>query len=331
MYFTSLPRRNYTSHATPVEYLENLSNLLNGPDIYIKRDDYLGLAGGGNKTRKLEFIVADALENNADTLITCGAIQSNHCRLTLSAAKKEQLDCHLVLEERVPGSYDPNANGNNFLYELLDADSKTVVAGGSDMIREMERVSERLKAEGKKPYIIPMGGSNEIGAMGYVACAEELNSQLSENSLDIDYLITPTGSAGTHAGLLAGMQMAQNDIPIIGISVNNEKQQQEDNVYRLAEKALDYINAQYTIDRDSVKVLDDYIGAGYSLPTDGMIEAVKLMSQREGILLDPVYTGKTMAGLIDLIRQGYFKKGEKVLFMHTGGSPALYNYTSYFQ
>lgn len=331
MNLTSIPRRNYSNGPTPIEYLGNLSKLLNGPDIYIKRDDQLGLAGGGNKTRKLEFLVADALKNNADTLITCGAVQSNHCRLTLSAAKKEQLDCHLVLEERVAGSYNPQATGNNLLYNLLDADSKTVVPGGSDMVKEMEKVAKQVEAEGKKPYIIPMGGSNEIGATGYVACAEEINSQLSENSLDIDYIITPTGSAGTHAGLLTGMGESNNDIPIVGISVNNEKHVQEENVYKLVGKTSDYLKLRNKIAKSSVKVLVDYIGPGYSLPTDGMIEAVKLLSQREGILLDPVYTGKTMAGLIDLIRQGYFKKEEKVLFLHIGGSPALYNYTSLFQ
>lgn len=331
MDLTSIPRRKYTYGATPIEYLKNLSKLLNGPDIFIKRDDHLGLAGGGNKTRKLEFLVADALKNNADTLITCGAVQSNHCRLTLSAAQKEQLDCHLVLEERVPNSYNPKANGNNFLYNLLNAASKTVVPGGSDMVREMEKLAKKVEAEGKKPYIIPMGGSNEIGAIGYVACAEEINSQLRESSIDIDYIITPTGSAGTHAGLLTGMAESSHNIPIVGISVNNEKSIQEENVYKLVNKTSDYLNLKNRIEKSSVKVFDDYIGPGYSLSTDGMIEAVKLLSQREGILLDPVYTGKTMAGLIDLIRQGYFKKGEKVLFMHTGGSPALFNYSSLFQ
>lgn len=329
MDLTHIPRREYTHGATPIEYLNNLSELLNGPDIFIKRDDYLGLAGGGNKTRKLEFLVADALKNNADTLITCGAVQSNHCRLTLSAAKKEQLDCRLVLEERVEKSYNPKANGNNFLYNLLNVDDITVVPGGSDMLSEMEKVAEQVYAEGKKPYIIPMGGSNEIGAIGYVACAKEINQQLFESSTDIDYIITPSGSAGTHAGLLIGMR--DNNIPIVGISVNNEKSVQEENIYKLVQRTSDYLNLKNKIDKSSVKVFDDYIGPGYSLPTDDMKEAVELLAQREGILLDPVYTGKAMAGLIDLIRQGYFKQGEKVLFMHTGGSPALFNYSSLFQ
>lgn len=331
MDFKSVPRRAYTSGPTPIEYLENLSKLLNGPDIFIKRDDHLGLAGGGNKTRKLEFLLADALRNKADTIITCGAVQSNHCRLTLSAAKKEKLDCHLVLEERVPNSYSPTATGNNLLYSVLDADSKTVVPGGSDMIKEMEKVAKKVEAEGKKPYIIPMGGSNEIGALGYAACAEEINLQLKEDQIDIDYIITPTGSSGTHAGLLLGMGESSRSIPIIGISVNNQTKAQEEKIFKLLEQTSEYLNIENRIEKSAVKVLDDYIGLGYSLPSDGMIEAVKLLAQSEGILLDPVYTGKTMHGLIDLIRSAYFKTDDKVLFMHTGGSPALFNYGSLFQ
>ncbi|RBP02507.1 D-cysteine desulfhydrase [Rossellomorea aquimaris] len=331
MNLSSIPRRKYNYGPTPIERLNNLSEYLDGPDVYIKRDDLLGLTGGGNKTRKLEFLVADALKNNADTLITCGAVQSNHCRLTLSAAKKEQLDCRLVLEERVSDSYNLNANGNNFLFNLLDAGDITVVPGGSDMMKEMEKVADQVRSEGKSPYIIPGGGSNEIGATGYVACAQEIMTQLFEHSLDIDYIVTTSGSAGTHAGLLVGMEGNNNHIPIVGISVNKEKKVQEENVYNLVKKTSDYLNVQNRIDRKSVNVFDDYVGPGYSLPTDRMKEAIKLLAQKEGILLDPVYTGKTMAGFIDLTRQGYFKKGDKILFIHTGGSPALYDYTSLFQ
>ncbi|WP_374055115.1 D-cysteine desulfhydrase [Rossellomorea sp. FM04394] len=331
MNLSSMPRRKYNYGPTPIERLNNLSEYLDGPDVYMKRDDLLGLTGGGNKTRKLEFLVADALKKNADTLITCGAVQSNHCRLTLSAAKKEQLDCRLVLEERVSDSYNLNANGNNFLFNLLDAGDITVVPGGSDMMKEMEKVADQVRSEGKSPYIIPGGGSNEIGATGYVACAQEIMMQLFEHSLDIDYIVTTSGSAGTHAGLLVGMEGNNNHIPIVGISVNKEKKVQEENVYNLVKKTSDYLNVSNRIEKKSVNVFDDYVGPGYSLPTDRMKEAIKLLAQKEGILLDPVYTGKTMAGFIDLTRQGYFKKGDKILFIHTGGSPALYDYTSLFQ
>ncbi|MCA0174560.1 D-cysteine desulfhydrase [Bacillus sp. RAR_GA_16] len=331
MNLSSIPRRKYNYGPTPIERLNNLSEYLGGPEVFMKRDDLLGLTGGGNKTRKLEFLVADALKSNADTLITCGAVQSNHCRLTLSAAKKEQLDCRLVLEERVTDSYHSKANGNNFLFNLLNVGDITVVPGGSDMIKEMEKVAEEVRAEGKTPYIIPGGGSNEIGATGYVSCAQEIIMQLFEDSLDIDYIVTTSGSAGTHAGLLVGMEGNNNHIPIVGISVNKEKKIQEENVYNLVKKTSDYLNVSNSIEKKLVNVFDDYVGPGYSLPTDSMKEAIKLLAEKEGILLDPVYTGKTMAGFIDLTRQGYFKKGEKVLFLHTGGSPALFDYTSLFQ
>lgn len=199
------------------------------------------------------------------------------------------------------------------------------------MIKEMEKVAKKVEAEGKKPYIIPMGGSNEIGALGYAACAEEINLQLKEDQIDIDYIITPTGSSGTHAGLLLGMGESSRSIPIIGISVNNQTKAQEEKIFKLLEQTSEYLNIENRIEKSAVKVLDDYIGLGYSLPSDGMIEAVKLLAQSEGILLDPVYTGKTMHGLIDLIRSAYFKTDDKVLFMHTGGSPALFNYGSLFQ
>ncbi|PIC64147.1 D-cysteine desulfhydrase [Sporosarcina sp. P13] len=331
MNLANLPRRRYTHGLTPIEKLENLTEHLGGPEIYIKRDDLLGLTSGGNKTRKLEFLVADALEQGADTLVTCGAVQSNHCRLTLSAARKEKLDCHLVLEERVPGSYHEDANGNNFLFNLLKTDGISVVKGGSDMMEEMEKVAEKLRAEGKKPYIIPGGGSNEIGATGYVACAQEMMAQLFDQGLEIDCIVTPSGSAGTHAGLTVGLRASNNPVQIVGISVNKDKETQENNVYKLVEKTRDFLKVESEIDKSAINVFDDYVGPGYSLPTDKMVEAIEMLAQQEGILLDPVYTGKVMAGFIDLIRQGYFKKGQKVLFLHTGGSPALYDYTSLFQ
>lgn len=331
MNLANLPRRNYSYGPTPIEYLENLSKHLGGPEIYIKRDDLLGLTGGGNKTRKLEFLVADALKNNVDTLITCGAVQSNHCRLTLAAAKKEQLDCHLVLEERVPGSYKEDSNGNNFLFNLLGNEGITVVPGGTDLMAEMEKIADKLRAEGKTPYIIPGGGSNPIGATGYVACAQEIERQLFESSLAIDRIVAVSGSAGTHAGLTVGFHGNNNMIPIVWVSVNRKKEEQEQNVYNLIKKTADYLGVKHPIDKSSVNVFDDYVGPGYSLPTDKMNEAIELLAQTEGILLDPIYTGKGMAALIDLVRTGYFKKDEKVLFLHTGGSPALYDYTSLFQ
>ncbi|MDQ1335619.1 MAG: D-cysteine desulfhydrase [Thermodesulfobacteriota bacterium] len=329
MNLARFPRRRYTQGQTPIERVPRFSKALGGPDIYIKRDDLLGLAAGGNKTRKLEFLVADALAQGADTLITCGAVQSNHCRLTLSAAVKEGLKCRFVLEERVPGSFDPNASGNIFLYRLLGIEQIKVVPAGADLMAEMEGIAQELAAAGRKGYVIPVGGSNAIGATGYVACAQEILDQAFDMGLDIDAVICASGSAGTQAGLVAGLTGCCMNIPVIGINVSRNREAQEDMVYRLVRETADYVGINFEIPRDAVTCFGDYVGPGYSLPTPEMAEAVTLLARTEGILLDPVYTGKAMAGLIDLIRRDYFKKESKVLFLHTGGSPALYVYQDY--
>jgi D-cysteine desulfhydrase len=326
MHLARFPRRRYTEGWTPLHKLERLSRLLAGPDIYIKRDDLLGLTSGGNKTRKLEFLVADALAQGADTLITCGAVQSNHARLTLAAAVVEGLKCHLVLEERVAGSYKADASGNNFLFRLLGVEQVTVVPGGSDLLQVMQGVADELQRAGRKGYVIPTGGSNPIGATGYVACAEEILAQAFELGIRIDRVVCASGSAGTHAGLVAGFYGNNSGIPVVGIDVSRKKQPQEELVHGLATRTAARVGIPGGIPRDAVVCFDDYVGAGYSLPTASMVEAVQMLARTEAILLDPVYTGKAMAGLIDLVRKGYFKKGEHVLFVHTGGSPALYAY-----
>jgi D-cysteine desulfhydrase len=297
-----------------------------GPNIFVKRDDLLGLAAGGNKTRKLEFLVADALEKGADTLITCGAVQSNHCRLTLAAAVKEGLKCRLVLEERVPGSYNPEASGNNFLFRLLGVEKIDVVPGGSNMMAAMERQVEELDRAGRRGYIIPGGGSNPIGATGYVACAQEIQNQLFEKNLRIDRLVVPSGSTGTHAGLIAGFFGCNMNIPIVGIGVSRDPQDQNPLVYDLVQRTAERVGIREHIPTEAVVSFGEYWRPKYSVPNKKMVEAVNLVAKTEGILLDPVYTGKAMAGLIDLCRKGYFRKGENVLFVHTGGSPGLYAY-----
>lgn len=327
MDLSRFPRRRYTVGETPVEYLPNFTKAVGGPNVYIKRDDLLGLTAGGNKTRKLEFLVADALAQGADTLITCGAVQSNHCRLTLAAAVKEGLKCRLVLEERVAGSYQPEASGNNFLFRLLGVEKIDVVPGGSDMLAAMRKVAEELGREGRKGYIIPGGGSNAIGATGYVACAQELQGQLFEMGLCIDRLCVASGSAGTHAGLVVGAVGCNLNIPIVGIGVSRDPGDQEPLVYDLALKTAERLGVNQDIPRQAVLTFGDYWRPKYSVPNRKMVEAVNLMAKTEGILLDPVYTGKAMAGLIDLSRKGYFKKGENLLFVHTGGAPGLYAYT----
>ena len=332
MNLAKFPRRGYVQAPTPLEALPRFSEALGGKvNVFIKRDDMLPRTAGGNKTRKLDFCMADALRQGADSIITCGAVQSNHCRLTLAWAVKEGLDCHLILEERVKGSYKPEASGNNFLFQLLGVKSISVVPGGSDMMGEMQKLAETLRAEGKKPYVIPGGASNKIGALGYVSCAEEVLRQLFETGLRIEHMVVPSGSAGTHAGIIAGMIGNNAGIPVTGIGVNRKKEAQQAAVLKLAQETLDYIGTGVTMPAEAVVAFDDYVGPGYSLPTDGMVEAVKLLASTESILLDPVYSGKAMAGLIDLVRKDYFPKGSNVLFLHTGGSPALFAYLDTFR
>ena len=326
MNLAKFPRRCYTEGKTPIEKLPRLSAELGGPTLYMKRDDLLGLAGGGNKTRKLEFLVAEALEQGADTLITCGAVQSNHCRLTLAAAVKEGLKCRLVLEERVPGSYHPQAGGNNFLFRLLGVEKVTVVPGGTDMIVAMQQVADEVAGEGRNAYIIPGGGSTPLGATGYVACAQEILAQTFDLGLNIDHVICASGSAGTHAGLVTGFYGNNANIPVSGMNVSRSKDEQEQLVCELVKETATHVGILADIPARAVQCFDEYVGPGYSLPTAEMAEAVRMLARLEGILMDPVYTGKAMAGCIDLVRKGVFKKGENLLFVHTGGSPALHVY-----
>jgi D-cysteine desulfhydrase len=326
MNLARFPRRRYTHGWTPIEKLERLSRLLGGPDIYIKRDDLLGLAGGGNKTRKLEFLVADALAKGADTLVTVGAVQSNHCRLTLAAAVHEGMKCRLLLEQRVPKSYNPDASGNNFLYRLLGVEQIKVVDLGTDLGAAMQAMADEVARAGRKAYVIPGGGSNPLGALGYVACAEEILQQSFEMGLRLDHIVCASGSAGTHAGLIDGLIGNNAQIPLTGINVRRPRQEQEPMVHDLAERTALFLGLAGDIPRQAITALGDWVGPGYSLPSPEMVEAVRMLAQVEGILLDPVYTGKAMAGLIGLIRRGEFKKGQHVLFVHTGGAPALYAY-----
>ncbi len=328
MNLAQFPRRRYTEGFTPLEFLPRLTESLGGPNIWIKRDDLLGLAAGGNKTRKLEFLVADALAQGADTLITCGAVQSNHCRLTLAAACKEGLACHMVIEERVPGSYKTDASGNNFLFHLMGVSSVTVVPGGSNLMQAMEKVADQVRAQGGKPYIIPGGGSNAVGTLGYVACAEEILAQAFDKGLTIDCVVCTSGSGGTHAGLAVGFWGNNTGIPVVGINISRPNETQLPVIYKDAKATAERLGLDFP--EEVVECVEGYVGPGYSLSTPEMVEAVTLMARTEAILLDPVYTGKSFSGLIGLIRQGRFKKGQNIVFVHTGGSPALYHYKEYF-
>jgi D-cysteine desulfhydrase len=326
MDLSRFPRRRYSHNPTPIEFLPRFSKALGGPRVWIKRDDMLGLAPGGNKTRKLEFLAGDALAKGADTFITCGAPQSNHCRITLAAAVREGLKCHFVIEERVPNSYRPDAGGNNFLFRLFGVDSITVVPTGSDMAAAMQQVADRLAAEGRKPYIIPGGGSNAVGGLGYVACAQELQQQLFEQGLTIDRVVVASGSSGTHGGLLAGFLGNSIHIPIVGIGVSRDPSDQNPLVLREAQAVADLLDLGMTVSPDQVVSFGEWWRPKYSVPNAAMVEAVQLLARSEAVLLDPVYTGKAMAGLIELSRRGYFRPEENVLFLHTGGAPALFAY-----
>jgi D-cysteine desulfhydrase len=333
MDLSRFPRRRYTPFATPLEFLPNFTQALaascpggQGPHIWIKRDDMLGLFPGGNKTRKLEFLVADALAQGADTLVTCGAPQSNHCRITLAAAVKEGLKCRFVIEERVPNSYDVNASGNNFMFRLMGVEAITVVPGGSNMAQAMQKMADEVAALGRKAYVIPGGGSNALGGLGYVACAQELQQQLFEQGLQIDRVVVGSGSSGTHGGLLAGFLGNHINLPIVGIGVSRDPADQEPLVFKEAQAVADLLQTGMTIPREAVVSVGGYWQPKYSIPNAAMVEAVQMLARTEGIPLDPVYTGKIMAGLIGLARQGYFKPGEKLLFLHTGGLPSLHAY-----
>lgn len=324
-------KRGYVKRPTYIEPLNNLTKLMNkNINLYVKRDDLL--ESGGNKTRKLDYLIADAIEKGCDTLITCGAVQSNHCRITLSWANLEKMDCHLIIEERVKGSYKEDANGNNFLFHLMGAKSIKMVPGKSDMMAEMEKKAEELRKEGKKPYIVPGGGSNGIGALGYSSCALELMEQLSKESLDIDTIVVPSGSSGTHAGMAVALKALNSKINLVGINVSRTTEEQKDTVFKVAQEHIEVLGLDKNIlRRDDLICIEDYVGEGYSLKTEGMKNAVEVFAREESILLDPVYTGKVADGFLDLIKKDYFKEGSNVLFLHTGGSIALYAYQNYFK
>jgi len=326
-------RRRYTPYATPIEPLPRFSAALaascpggRGPEVWIKRDDQLGLFPGGNKTRKLEFLAADALAQGADTLITCGAPQSNHCRITLAAAAREGLQCRFVIEERVSGSFDELASGNHFMFRLLGVERITVVPGGSNMAAAMQQVADELAAQGRKGYIVPGGGSNAIGGLGYVACAQEMQQQWFEQGLHFDSVVVGSGSSGTHGGLLAGFLGNRIDVPILGVGVSRDPADQVPLVHREAQAVVDLIGAGFVVPVEAVRCIGGYWQPKYSVPNARMVEAVRMLARCEGIPLDPVYTGKIMAGLIGLARAGTLRAGERVLFLHTGGLPSLHAY-----
>lgn len=314
----SFPQRERFAHLpTPLEKMERLSKHLGGPELWIKRDDQTGLATGGNKTRKLEFLIADAMTQGSDHLVTTGAPQSNHCRQTAAAAARMGMGCSLVLRGESP----PDVEGNLLLDRLLGA--HVYWSGADDCGEMMNEVAAEVRAMGRKPYTIPLGGSNVMGATGYVKAMEELTSQLRENGPNIDFVVFASSSGGTQAGLVLGAKVYDFRGQILGISVDHPADQLKTLASALATATATHLGLGTLSVADRVDVNDDYLGEGYAQVGDMEREAIQLVAQMEGILLDPVYTGRAMGGLIDLIRWGAFTRGQTVLFWHTGGTAAL--------
>ena len=302
---------------TSIERLQRLSSYLGGPDLLIKRDDQTGLATGGNKTRKLEFLVADALAQGCDSLITTGGPQSNHARQTAAAAARMGLGCSLVLRGEAPQKF----SGNLQLDELLGA--KIYWTGERKSSEVMQEVAKELKNLGQKPYIIPLGGSNVVGATGYVKAMQELMQQLTAQSLNVDFIVFASSSGGTQAGLVLGAHLYGYQGKVYGISIDHPADGLATQVGALTTATATHLGLEQISLADKILVNDDYLGQGYAVVGELEREAVRLVARQEGLLLDPVYTGRAMGGLIDLIRWGAFTRGQTVLFWHTGGTAAL--------
>ena len=326
MQLSKFPRVSLAHLPTPLEYLPRLTEHLGGPEIFVKRDDCTGLATGGNKTRKLEFSMGEAVERDADTVITVGAIQSNHVRQTAAAACKLGMKCEVLLEHRVGSpSKTYTSSGNVFLDKIFGANLREF-PGGTDFDEAMSAVADEVQASGGKPYIVPGGASNSVGALGYVDCGIEMLQQFAEQDLAIDHIVTATGSAGTHAGLAVGLRGSGSNIPIQGFGVNAPQDVQEERVFGLAVETAELVGSAGCVNRDDIVADCNYIGPGYGEPTESMNEAVLMLARFEGLLFDPVYSGKALAGMIDYVRQGRFTDSEKIVFLHTGGSAGLFAY-----
>jgi D-cysteine desulfhydrase family pyridoxal phosphate-dependent enzyme len=322
---------------TPLERLEKLSDRL-GVNLLIKRDDQTGLAFGGNKARKLDFIMADVLAQNCNSVITWAGVQSNWCRQTVAAARKVSVKPILILFKRP--NLPADADGNLFIDLLFDSEVKIIEVESGKNIMELgevgkyiEEVAEAERRKGNKPYIAPIGGSmtegsmtKPLGAISFVNAFLEMQKQTEALNVNPDYVILATGSGSTQAGLLVGAKLVNSQTKVVGISVSEDKRAMEHCVGTIAEETFEEFGAASLNHRENVIVIDDYIAGGYGILNQETAHALRLVAETEGILLDPVYTGRAMVGLIDLIEKGYFKKGDNIVFWHTGGTPALFPY-----
>ncbi len=324
-----LARINLASLPTPLQEAVRFSTALNGPNIFIKRDDQTGLAGGGNKTRKLEFLIADALEQKADCIVTAGAPQSNHCRQTAAASARCGLECHLVIGGNPPSV----TQGNYFLDQLLGA--KFYWTTRQLRNKKMEEVVSALKAEGRCPYLIPIGGSNALGAMGYVAAMFEIIEQTKFANLNIDHLVFATSTGATQAGLILGAYLSKFRGTLTGISIDQVPDEKSDYKYKaylldVLNSATQMLGVTHTFQPGDIGINYDYLGKGYGVVGELEREAIRLLARSEGILVGPVYTGRALGGLIDLVRNGLFAKNENILFMHTGDDIVLHAHVEDF-
>ncbi len=310
-----IPRLRFAHLPTPIEELPRLTAVLGGPRIFVKRDDQTGLAFGGNKTRKLEFLVAEAQKQGAKMMISAGAIQSNHCRQTAAAAAKFGFECTLILTGELPDQ--PSAN--LLLDELFGAKIVNVI-DRADRDRVLKETFDKAMADGKKPYLVPYGGSSTTGALGYTFAMEEFMKQ----NIGVDWIVFGTSSGGTHAGLVLGQRVFGYKGKVLGISIDESEDWIKTHISALASDTSKRLGKRIDFTTDDVLATDKYCKAGYGVLTQAEREAIRLFASKEGLLLDPVYTGRAAAGLIDLIRKGYFKKDETILFWHTGGQPALF-------
>jgi D-cysteine desulfhydrase family pyridoxal phosphate-dependent enzyme len=323
MHIEELPRFPLAQLPTPIERLERLSRELDGPELLIKRDDQTGLAFGGNKTRKLEFLIGQAMKHGADTLVTVGAAQSNHCRQTAAAAAKAGLRCELILNGEKPDV----PNGNLLLNELLGATGHWIERSQRPV--KLRELAEQIRAQGRTPYVIPVGGSNGVGATGYVLAMVELVAQLRSSGQPVDHIVFGTSSGGTQAGMVLGARISGFGGRLHGLSIDKsdpEHAEYEIEVAQIANECAVYLGSAVRLTKVDINVVFGYKGEGYGVVGNLEREAIRLMARCEGIILDPVYAGRAFGALVDLIRKGVFKRDETVLFWHTGGAPALFAY-----
>ncbi|SDK75240.1 D-cysteine desulfhydrase family protein [Microbulbifer yueqingensis] len=323
-----LPRESLGFFPTPLHALERLSDALGGPRLFIKRDDQTGLALGGNKTRKLEFILADALERGADTIVTAGASQSNHCRQTAAAAAALGLECHLLLGGRAPDG----SQGNLLLDQLFG--SHFHWAGEHRKGEDLREVMRYLESAGRRPYLVPYGGSSELGTIAFVAALEELQRQWGGRGRPFTHIVFASSSGGTHAGLMLGARLLRMPTQIVGIGVDKDmpgERPYNAHIIELAGRASARLGRERRFGPEDLWLEEGYQGEGYGVVGPAEREAISLLARTEGILLDPVYTGRAMAGLLDMVRRGVFDADDRVLFWHTGGAPAIFAYADELQ